>query len=183
MQRTLSSGIVNELYAKVVRPILLVDMTFADNTYHFWTGVGVLTYSGLQYVGTGRLAKVEGWSETNAVEAPGISITLQQVDSTYLSESRNEITLTGKCVLSEGFLDAHGNVIDAFTLFKGFIDSPEIDFGAQTSSIKFNIETRFSQLNRSRGGRYTDADQKGRYSNDNSLKGLSEGIDRNMIWK
>lgn len=184
MIRTLTTAVVNELQAKVVRPILLVDMSFADNAYHFWTGVGILSYNGNQYVGTAQLAKIEGIAESDKVEAAGVSITLEGIDSTYILEARNEISFSGLCTISLGFLDPLGNVLNSPVIcFAGFIDNSEIEFGPKSGTVKFDIENRLAQLNRSRGGRYTDADQRMRYPNDTSLRWCSYNADRGIVWK
>jgi len=184
MIRTLTTSIVTELQAAIVRPILLVDMTFADHTYHFWTGVGLLTFNSNQYIGTAQLAKIEGISETDKTEATGVSITVEGIDSTYIMEARSELLFSGKANIYLGFLDPYGNVISSpIVCFSGFIDNSDIEFGTKTGSVKFNIENRMAQLNRSRGGRMTDADQHMRYPNDNSLRWCSYNSDRSIIWK
>lgn len=189
MKRTLDAAVVAELSATVVRPILLVDLTFSDNTYHFWTGVGQITYNGATYVGTGALGKIEGLNESNQVEASGVSITLEGIDSTYITESRGEISKSGPATIGLAFLDPLGNIVGTpLTCFSGYIDNAELEFGASTGSVKLNIETRMTQINRSRGGRYTDADQimrceRNGWSIDTGLRYCSYNVDKRVVWK
>jgi hypothetical protein len=63
------------------------------------------------------------------------------------------------------------------------MDAPSIDMDTNTCTISIDVEDKMVELNRSRGGRYTDQDQKARYPNDTGLEWTSYNMDQSIVWK
>jgi hypothetical protein len=180
----LTTAVITALDSRFVRPIFLLSMQFADNTLYVWTGVGTIVWNGNSYLGVGTYGNISTISESNGVEAQGISLTLSGIDPAWLAESMNEINHAGKCWVYFGFLDSTGAVIpDPIPAYMGILDQPTIDPSTDTCTISITVENRLADLNRSRGGRYTDQDQRGRYPNDGSLRYVPYNQDRLIIWK
>lgn len=161
--RSLTPDTIAQLTSSVIRPIFLVSLAFANETVYVWSGVGTLSWNGQSWLGIGDLGKISAISETTAVEAQGITLVLSGFDSNLLSESMTQITTGGAATVYFGFLSATGTVIDnPIIAYSGMMDQSQIKMGTTTSTITIDVENKLTQLNRSRGGRYTDADNRAR---------------------
>jgi hypothetical protein len=187
-ERGLTTNQTAAALSSVIYPGLLLDLTFEDNTYHVWCGIGTLTVGGVPYVGVGTMGRITTISEGIGVEAKGITLTLSGLDPTWLPESMNEINLASRAKLYWAFLNPLATsmatlVIDSpLCIFSGIMDGPSIDMDTSTAAISIDVESKLIEMNRSRGGRYTDQDQKARYPLDESLQWVSYNIDKNILW-
>lgn len=183
--RNLTTNQTAAVTSPVIQWAMLFDLTFADNTYHVWSGVGPLVVGATTYLGVGTAGKVTTISEGTGVEAKGITLTLSGIDPTWLAESIAEVNLASRAKVYLAFFNtATGSLIDSpLVIFTGIMDGPSFDLDTKTASISIDVESKMVDLNRSRGGRLTDQDQKGRYPNDNSLQWVSYNADRCLIWR
>lgn len=182
--RGLSTAVITAVTGAVLYPALLFDLTFMDNTYHFWCGMGSLVVNATTYIGVGTLGKVSTMGEGTSVEAKGITLTLSGIDPTLLAESMAEINLATRAVVSLAFLQSTGVLVGVpQILFSGIMDGPVIDMDTTTASISIDVENKLVDMNRARGGRLTDQDQKSRYPLDQGLGWVSYQADRNIIWR
>jgi len=158
MPRGLTTNQTAQTVSPVIYPAFLFDLTFADNTYHLWCGVGTLIVGGVTYAGVGTLGKVSTISEGTNVEAKGVTLTLSGIDPTLLAESMNEINLATRAKVYLAFLNPLATstsslVIDSpLCIFTGIMDGPSIDMDTKTASISIDVESKLVDLNRSRGG-------------------------------
>lgn len=179
------------LTSQLVRMAFLVDLQFADQTLYVWTGVGPLAWNGNTYQGVGVFGEISAIGEGSSVEAQGVQLKLSGIDPTLLAESMNEISRKGKAWIRLPLFDQNGSILSVIPLYMGLIDRPEIgidpgspekpDDGACTITIE--VENRLADMNRARGGRYTDQDQRSRYPQDGSLRWVSYNQDHEIIWK
>ena len=184
MPRSMTSAASTEITSMFVRPFFLVSCQFADQTYYLWTGVGDLVWNGQTWKGVGTLGNISAIAETTTVEAQGIALGLSGIPSDLLNESMSEMQAGGIAQVYLGFLDPSGNVIaDPIPAYIGLLDEPAIDVDTGTTTLTFAVENRLSDLNRSRGGRYTDQDQRSRYPNDGSLRWVQYLQDQHFNWK
>jgi hypothetical protein len=184
MARSLTSGAQAQLTARKVRPVFFVSMQFADQTIYAHTSIGTITFEGQAWLGVGTLGEISSVSEGGEVDAQGISIKLSGIDPNLLNEAINELNSGGIAQVFLGFLDLNGALVaDPIPLFVGLMDAPEIDIDTDTATIAIAVENRLSDLNRARGGRYTDQDQRQRYPNDGSFQWVSYLQDQHFNWK
>src|SRR5690242_8153642 len=59
---------------------LLADMEYSNKRYHFWTGIGALSYARKNYVGLGKLANVTGIKYTGDLAIQDVSFQLSGVE-------------------------------------------------------------------------------------------------------
>lgn len=185
MARSLTSGAQAQLVARLVRPVFFVSMAFADQTIYAHTSIGTISWDSQAWLGVGTLGEISAVSEGGEVDAQGISIKLSGIDPALLNESINELN-SGTAQVFLGFLDQNGALVaDAIPLplFVGLMDAPEIDLDTNTATIEIAVENRLSDLNRARGGRYTDQDQRQRYPGDGALQWVSYLQDQHFNWK
>jgi hypothetical protein len=179
----LTGEVITAITSSAVRLAFLLQLNFADNTYYLWNGSGIIVWNGNNYSGAGTVGTIGGISESNTVQAQGISLGLSGIDPGDLAESMNEINHAGPAWVYLAFFDSNGNILtNPVPAYMGILDKPDIDLDTNTCSITIDVENRLADLNRSRGGRYTDQDQRARYPNDRSLNWVSYNQDRNIIW-
>jgi hypothetical protein len=187
--RNLTTNQAAAVTGTVLYPALLFDLIFGDGTYHVWCGIGSLIVNGVTYLGVGSLGKVSTISEGTSVEAKGVTMTLSGIDPTLLPEAMSEISVASRAKIYLALLNPQatsmsGLVIDTpVCLFSGIMDAPSIDMDTNTCTISIDVEDKMVELNRSRGGRYTDQDQKARYPNDTGLEWTSYNMDQSIVWK
>lgn len=184
MPRTLTSAAVTQLEATFVRPTFLVSMAFANETIYAWTGVGPLVWNGQTWLGVGNLGDISPIVEGSDVSAQGITLTLSEIPAELLNDSMSELMAGKLAQVYLGFLDSSGALIaDPIPAFIGLIDQPTIDLATDKASISITVENRLADLNRARGGRYTDQDQRARYPNDGCLKYVHFLQDEHFTWQ
>lgn len=184
MGRNLTDAAIAELESHIVRPVFLVSIAYATETVYAWTGIGDLSWSGHTWKGVGSLGNVSSITEGSSVQANGITLTLTGIDPTLLPESMQDVSSCGVAQVYLGFVTESGELVsDPIPAYLGLTDQPEINLGTDTVTIAISIENRLSQLNRARGGRLTDQDQRCRYPNDKSLSFVKNLQDQHISWK
>lgn len=206
MTRTLSDGIVSVLTAEAIQPFFAVQMFFDTQTLNFWTGLGELTVDGVTYTGTGQLMQISELSETAEISAKGATITLSGIPSSLISLALTEPYQGRLCKIYFGAIDANrvyltdedGNYIlnedsskidisigdpnDIVEVFTGYMDQMNIDEGAETSTIGLAVESKLIDLERPRVFRYTDANQKSRFTTDKGFEFVEDLQDKRFNW-
>ena len=68
------------------------------------------------------------------------------------------------------------------TVFVGEMDQMNINVGPETSTIELDVESRLVDLQRPRLRRYTDADQKSRFSGDDAFEFVTRIQNESLEW-
>lgn len=160
MSRNLTGGMVTELTAFRVRPVLFAEVEFASGFVRFWTGIGDIVWDSKTWTGAGNLLAISAAAETAEIRVNGIVVSLSGINSALLSSvlSQSRQSKPVRCWL--GFLDADDNVIiDPYQFFKGKVDVPSISAGAETSTVSIAAENELIELRRARPRRFTREDQ------------------------
>lgn len=182
--RSLTTAQTAAVTATVLYPALLFDLCFDDNTYHVWAGIGNLVVGTTTYLGVGSMGKVTTISEGTGVEAKGITLSLSGIDPSWLPESLNEINLAATATVYLGILTPQMQLVgNPINIFSGIMDGPQFNLDTKAITISIDVESELVDMNRSRGGRLTDQDQKARYPNDNSLQWVNFNQDLDVVWK
>lgn len=182
MPRDIDTNALAQMKANIVRPCFLAKLLFPTESVYAWTGVGNLVWNGDTYLGVGTFGSVSTINETNAVQAQGISLILSGIPTDLFRTAMTDLGW-GDAAVYMGFIGPTGALIgNPIPIFIGFIDQPTIDVAADSVKITIAVENRLADLNRTRGGRYTDADQRKRYPQDGSLKYVQYLQDTNLDW-
>ena len=182
--RNLSLDAQTQLEAASTRPIFLVSCGFVNETVYLWSGVGTLSWNGQNWQGVGTLGTISAIAETSDTQAQGITLTLSGIPSNLLTDALSNMSPSKTATIYLGFLTATGTLVNApIPVYRGLMDQPEINLATETSSITIAVENRLSDLQRARGGRYTEQDQRARHPNDGGLKYVSWLTDQFLNWK
>ena len=161
MPRTLTADMIAALSAPVVRLALFCQLTFGDNVYYLWSGLGTMTWSGMTFQGVGSLGTVSEISEDSNVEAKNVTVSLSGIPSALVMEVAYEVRLLGTCNIWLACYNADGSLIDTPVLsYQGKMDAPEMMDDGQHCTVSLSLENVLVDLNRPVYRRYTADDQQ-----------------------
>lgn len=176
MSRDLTSNMAAEIVKTVVRPLLLLDITLADNSLvYYWTGVGLLSWNGQTYTGSGNLIGFGAAEETDDIQAQGVAIEINGVPLAAISMSLSSLQNGKTGIIRLGMMDSSSAVISTpKIIFRGRLDGSEAG-GADIERPKLTLtyENELADLERAREWRWTDEHQKKFYSGDRGLEHIA----------
>lgn len=183
MARSLSAGMITEVTAKTLSPILLMKAEFDSGDLLLWTGVGSITYNSDSYTGAGGMINVSPITESVNTQANGVEFALRGIPNDLIALALSEqyqgrfITCWFAC------LDTSGAIVSSpYQLFKGRMDVLEILEAGETSTLTMRCENLLIDLQRIKVRRYTDEDQKALYAGDRGCEFVTQLQDRELIW-
>lgn len=183
MSRNLTGALQAELAKQSLAPIVLVQAQFTSGTIYVWSGVGSVSWNGQTWLGVGSLGSISMVSESTEVEAQGIVIGLSGIPSDLIAKVLGECRPNAPVKVWLGAVDSAGAVIvDPYQSFSGRMDVPEIEEGAETSSISIHVENRLIDLGRARERRWTHEDQKIDYPTDKGFEYVASLQEWNGLW-
>lgn len=181
--RGLTPEMAAAIVARVIRPVMLFDGTFISGDVHLWTGIGEIDYLGTTYYGAGNLIGVSAMEETNEVKANGITITLAGVKSGSVALALAEVRRYLPGTVSLGLIDDDGQVVpDPWPMFRGLMNSCNLEDGADTASISIGYEHELIDLERPVNVRYTDAEQRRLFPGDTGMRYLISLQNKVLRW-
>jgi hypothetical protein len=181
--RDLTSGMQAAIADKVVYPILFAFFDFESAPVRFWTGYGPFTWGGNTYVGSGDLGSIGEVEETTEIAAKGVTFTLSGIPTSLLALSLLDNYQNRACKLWLGACTADGTLIaDPYMIFAGRMDVINMEEGGEMSNVTITAENRLVDLHRSRERRYTDADQRIDFADDEAFKFVNALQEKSILW-
>lgn len=188
--RDLTAGMLAELGAAKLRPILLYEGVFAaqgsppdDGYLRLWSGTGTVSWNGYLWTGAGNLLAISPLQETSEIQATGFTVTLSGMPSANIATA---LAATRQGMLGNiwlGCLTQAGAVIaDPFLARQGRLDVPSIDDAGDTCTISVQYEDRLVDLERPRERRYTNEDQHLDYPLDQGFEFVPALQDAQAVW-
>lgn len=183
MSRGITSGLATAVTAQVVKPILLLALTFDTGVVRMWSGIGSIVWAGDTYLGAGNFGRVQPFKEVVDGSAQGTAFMLNGIPSALLAQALTENYQGRPAKLWLAALDASNAIIsDPYLIFGGRMDTMTISDSGATGSITLTAENRLIDLNRSRERRYTDQDQKIDFPADRGLEYVVGLQDKQIVW-
>lgn len=183
MARDLSASVQSAIEATQVAPFLLFEAEFADGYLRLWSGIGDLSWNGYTWLGVGTLGNISPISETDEVQANGITVSLTGIPSNYVSLILSDVRQGKVGKVYVGFLDANGAIIaDPYMTFEGRLDIPAIEEAGEDAMITITYESRLIDLQRTREIRFTDEEQKRLYPGDKGLEFVASMQEITLNW-
>lgn len=183
MARGLTAGMITELTADTVRPILLFEWVAYGSTIRYWSGRGDLSWDSKTWLGNSVFKGIGPVSESKTIQAAGLSIMLAGEPSSIVSLQLNS-TRTGQVgKLWLGFLNASGAVISTpYEFFSGQLSESNLNDGAKESTLELVFESDLIILEKSSGKRYTHEDQQIDYPGDLGFEYVPQLEDFTGYW-
>ncbi len=182
MSRDLADGLASEIVKPALRPFFAVHIAL-DDPVSGWTGAGPLTFGGRTYEGTGAFGSVGTVGEGADGAAVGIQTTLSGIDPEFGDD------VLGQEYRGKAFELYVGAVDEAYTstvaapklLWKGAVDKVELADGEQLS-VTVTAESRMRDQGRPRIRRFTDQEQRRRFSGDLFFEYLPQLVEVSILW-
>jgi len=169
--RDITAAVQTQMASSVVRPIIICELTFGSGTVRLWSGFGDLSWDSKTWTGSGDLGKISVVSETNSMEAQGITLQLDGIPTATIALVFGEDYQGRPAKLWLGFLDAAGAVVaDPIGPYTYLMDVMSIQEGADTSTVIVKAENRLRILDRASNRRITDEDQRIDYPGDRAYE-------------
>jgi len=184
VSRDLTTAMADAVAASTVRPILLFEATFSNDTGYYWTGFGDLDWNGHTWKGVGDLIAITPADETDDVQGAGITVSAKAIQSADVAKALAELANGQAGSIRLGLLDEAGALIaEPKIVFRGRLDVGEIDDGdPENPLVNLRYEHELVDLERAREWRYTSQHQEQLYSGDTGLKGVAALQDVDIIW-
>ena len=168
--------------ARVVRPVLLVDLDFASNPLRATDAPFDITVGGIPYLGLGHLGGIGPVRESTEIQTYNITLTLNGVSTAIVAIALGEAYQGRSAVVSLLFLDeGHRPVDEAMVLFRGRMDVMRITTG-ETASIELDCESRLADWDRPRIRRFNNADQQQRFPSDRGFEFVPQMVEKEIVW-
>ena len=156
-----------------------IEALFDSGTVRLWTGFGEINIAGEVYTGAGNLINVSEVHEGSDIEARGVRVALSGIPSELLGLAINEPYQNRELRIYVGTLD---NGTQAHLLFRGRMDTMNLQDTGDTASITVNVENRLIDLERNRIRRYTAEDQKALHPGDTGLDYVAAIQGKPLTW-
>lgn len=161
----------SEIDASVSSPVYLVQIGFQSTTLYLSSLRRNITWNGQTWLGNSWLRPVRPINETADIRAVGIEIELVGVSSSLLSIALQNIDQSKDAYQYLGMLDSNGEIIeDPVLLFKGKVDTVQINDALQDPTITIQCESPYARLLRPNNFRYTSENQKALFAGDRGFE-------------
>lgn len=184
MPRDITNDMATEFSGGGVTPALLGEFNFDSGTIGMWTGIGTITWNGIDFLGGGNLIGVSPIEETQDLEAKGLVVSLNGISSTLVALSLTEElkNRTFRLYLA-GVNDQTLAITDEpYRIFSGLMDTIEFTDNGETANIRLRLENILYIGQRSKIARYTDEEQRKRFPGDKGLEFINRLQDREIVW-
>lgn len=182
MTRTLSSAIVSEVTGSVVHPILMSKFEFDSGNLNLWSGYGTLTIGSDVFTGVGEMGGQSPIQETQGLKATGIQYSLSSIDSSIIGTALLENYQDRPVTTWMGFMDGDGTYLDRVQVFKGRMDTMNIQEKGDTSDLSLSAENILIGLEKANERRFTAEDQKLDFPGDLGFDGVNSLQEREINW-
>ena len=184
MAKTLSTNNTNVLDDQVIIPVHFLTINYTSGTLFLNTSDRNFTISGNNFIGGSGIATISSIEETQELQATGIKLTVSGVASSNISIALTENYKNVDATLQLGFLNTttYALIDTPFTIFKGKVDTQDIQVDSDTATIVIEIENRLIDWERSRIRRYTNQDQQQKFSGDKGLEFIQELQEKEIFW-
>lgn len=184
MTRGLTPAVAAAIAAPVVPLALAAKFEFDTGHVRLWTGVHDLTLLGEVYTGAGQFLSASGVRESSEVRADGVTLTLSGLDASIISVALAENYQGRPATLYFVAFDAAGAVLpDPVGIYRGRMDTMEIEEGGSSATISLAVESNLIDLDRPRERRYTPEDQKADFPGDLGFDFVTVIQDKEVVWR
>lgn len=186
MARSIGSSFLSQLTGDKLRPFFAIKFNFTSGTLLLNTTYADLVIGGNTYLASAGILQISSIGETSEVQAVGVDIMLNGLDTSLLSAGLTEDTQGMVCEVYFGVLTTTSNadaIVDTpYQIFSGFIDRMSIIENGETSSLQFSIENKMVTLEHPVDRRYTDQDQQNLFSGDKGCEFVTSLQDKSVAW-
>jgi len=180
MTRSLTTAIKNELATNDIRPVHLITIGFGtpinitDCSFDLTSSV---SGSSVTYSASDFIMGVSNHTEETDITKSSISISLSGADQTFISVVLNENVINDSVTIFRGLLaDDNTLIADPFLLYKGNIESFEIQEGEKDSTVALSIVSHWADFEKKNGRKTNNTSQQRFFSTDVGMDFSSQTV-------
>ena len=180
MTRSLTTAIKNELATNDIRPVHLITIGFAtpvnitDCSFDLTSSV---SGSSVTYSASDFIMGVSNHTEETDITKSSVSISLSGADQTFISVVLNENVINDSVSIFRGLLaDDNTLIADPFLLYKGNIESFEIQEGEKNSTVALSIVSHWADFEKKNGRKTNNVSQQRFFSTDVGMDFSSQTV-------
>lgn len=162
MARSMTSSMSTAIQSGILRPAIFVELHLFSGVSYLWSGYGTISWNGHSWLGLGNFGTISVIEEGVTVNARGISLTLNGINSSMLADALQEIQLGAPALVYFGLFNSSSPpalLPDPLTSWAGRVDQPVINVNGETATITLNCENRLIDMSVAVDRRYTNDDQ------------------------
>jgi hypothetical protein len=176
MARGLTTAVNNELATDKLNPITLVYINVGTG-FRFTDHYKDVTFDGNTYSASSLFLKVSEVTESSQVDVANITIDFTGADQTIVSLFLSNSYMEKEAEVYKGFLDANQAVIaDPFLLFKGRIESFNIDETETESNAQIVVASHWSDFDKVEGRKTNTNSQQVHFAGDLGFEYASQTV-------
>lgn len=180
MTRSLTTAIKNELATNDIRPVHLITIGFGtpinitDCSFDLTSSV---SGSSVTYSASDFIMGVSNHTEETDITKSSVSISLSGADQTFISVVLNENVINDSVTIFRGLLaDDNTLIADPFLLYKGNIESFEIQEGEKDSTVGLSIVSHWADFEKKNGRKTNNTSQQRFFSTDVGMDFSSQTV-------
>ena len=176
MTRTLTTAVKNELETNSLQPITLVYINVSTG-FRFTDHYKDVTYDSNTYSASSLFTKISSVTESSEVEVSNITLSFSGADQTIISLFLNNNYMSKDVEVYKGFLDdSQALIADPVTLFKGKIESFNVDEEINNSTVNISVASHWADFERVQGRKTNTNSQQIYFSGDVGFDYASQHI-------
>jgi hypothetical protein len=180
MTRSLTTAIKNELATNDIKPVHLITIGFGtpvnitDCSFDLTSSV---SGSSVTYSASDFIMGVSNHTEETDITKSSVSISLSGADQTFISVVLNENVINDSVSIFRGLLaDDNTLIADPFLLYKGNIESFEIQEGEKDSTVALSIVSHWADFEKKNGRKTNNTSQQRFFSTDVGMDFSSQTV-------
>jgi len=180
MTRSLTTAIKNELATNDIRPVHLITIGFGtpvnitDCSFDLTSSV---SGSSVTYSASDFIMGVSNHTEETDITKSSVNINLSGADQTFISVVLNENVINDSVTIFRGLLaDDNTLIADPFLLYKGNIESFEIQEGEKDSTVALSIVSHWADFEKKNGRKTNNTSQQRFFSTDVGMDFSSQTV-------
>jgi len=180
MTRSLTTAIKNELATNDIRPVHLITIGFGtpvnitDCSFDLTSSV---SGSSVTYSASDFIMGVSNHTEETDITKSSVNINLSGADQTFISVVLNENVINDSVTIFRGLLaDDNTLIADPFLLYKGNIESFEIQEGEKDSTVGLSIVSHWADFEKKNGRKTNNTSQQRFFSTDVGMDFSSQTV-------
>jgi hypothetical protein len=180
--RNLSSEVIEQLSARVVRSGWLLSCDISNIAMRYWTGAHNISWDGKTYVGNSRIITKSSIRDSIGPNANGVTVELTGLSSELIALILQDSKQSAVGKIWRAFFTEGWNLIDADLRFQGTIDRITIPEEPTTSRVIIDFESGLTRFRRPPDVRYSNEYQRSRYPSDRGFQFVSQLQSQRIMW-
>ncbi len=182
MTKNIPAALVTESQKDAVSSIILLKLEFESGDVRIHTNMGDITFDSEVYQGVGDLGSFSPVEENSELSSSSINVSLSGVKNSLLSIFLNDDFHGRPATMFFGFKDSSNILINAFIVFKGFMDTDTIVSG-ENSTISLKLTNNLALWDRKKLTLNNNEDHQKDNPGDNFFEFVEDLRNRTYTWE